>query len=64
MLASEVNDAMNQFVCPECARHHSEPVDGTFVIAVRCADCDLTFALEARRLSARKRADRAKLLAA
>jgi transcription elongation factor Elf1 len=63
-MASEVNDAMNHFVCPECGHDHSEPLDATFVIAVRCADCDLAFALEARRLAVRFRTERAKRLAA
>jgi transcription elongation factor Elf1 len=64
MLASEVNDAMRQFNCPECGHDHVEPIDATFVLAVRCADCDLTIALEARHLAERIRKSRADQIAA
>ena len=29
------------FQCPECHAVFAEPVSAAFVLAVRCADCDL-----------------------
>ena len=39
------------FHCPACGRQHDEPADATFVLAVRCADCEIAEILAVRIVS-------------
>ena len=42
------------FSCPDCKRVHVEPLEASYVLAVRCADCELEAALPGwRRIDAR-----------
>ncbi len=29
------------FECPDCGSQHDEPAEATYVLAVRCLDCEL-----------------------
>src|SRR5271156_413854 len=42
------------FDCPVCHRTHDEPLDATYVLAVRCLDCALDEVLFERRDSERE----------
>jgi acetone carboxylase gamma subunit len=40
------------FECPDCGSHHDEPAEATYVLTVRCFDCELEMLYRADRDSA------------
>jgi acetone carboxylase gamma subunit len=31
----------HRFICPECKTIHEEPAEASYVLSVRCLDCEL-----------------------
>ena len=38
------------FTCPDCHRLHSEPLDASYHVAVRCPDCEFDAGVNAASL--------------
>jgi hypothetical protein len=38
---------IHRFYCPECKREHDQPAEATFVLSIRCNECELLGLLEA-----------------